>query len=778
MNKQITLALVLSITGLGAYAQTPVKETAGKIGMQPATVEFAAGTQPDFVKGEVFIKAKGGYTSSSDVILKHSEKDVLGQEHYRYQQRVNGIPVDGATYIVHVAKGKVTGENGQWVAETPRNLATTPSISVNAALEAAMKAFGAKIYKWQLSAEERFIKKESGDAKATFYPKAELVYYSGQNEVSASKMRLAYKLDIYAHEPVGRRIYFVDATTGEVLGKRDILHTANATGTAVTAYSGTQTITTDSYNGSYRLRETGRGNGIQTFNMNLGSDYSLATDFTDADNSWDNVNAARDQFATDAHWGAEKTYDYYKNTFNRNSIDGAGFVINSYIHYGGNGGGLNAFWDGSRINYGDGSGADGYKPVTALDVCGHEITHGLTAYTANLDYYGESGALNEGFSDVFGTMIEFASKPATANWQLGEDFYTMRDMSNPKAYGQPDTYKGINWEAGDADNGGVHKNSGVLNYWFYLLANGGSGTNDTNFAYSVTGIGMQKAAAIAYRTLTVYLTSTSQFADARIYSIMAANDLYSSTEVAQVIAAWDAVNVGSDIAPATCSDTYESNDARHLAKVISVNADITAKIGTATDVDWFKFTTTAATPYLKVTLRGLPGDYDVRLYNAHNKILAISQNRNTTSESITYNVASAGTYQIVVSGYNGAYNANYCYKLRVGTSNVAQMMDSNFDTDTTDLGFAAASGPLTMNDNELNVYPNPAKEKVSVSFTSEESGTRSLSVTDLLGRTVLVKTVDVTEGINVINLPLSGVRSGIYFLNIAGMNAARFQVTE
>ncbi|MBK7434471.1 MAG: M4 family metallopeptidase [Chitinophagaceae bacterium] len=418
-----------------------------------------------------------------------------------------------------------------------------------------MNFVGARQYKWQLPAEEAFIKREQNNPNATFYPKANLVYYSGEESVSPANLKLAYKLDIYAQYPMSRQYVFVDAVSGNILGKREMIHTTNATGTAVTAYSGTQTITTDFTGSTYRLRETGRGNGINTYDMRLaGTNYNSAVDFTDADNTWNNVNANKDQYATDGHWGTEKTYDYYFSKFNRNSVDNAGFALNSYVHtnlvafgYGNN---INAFWDGSRMTYGDGgtSGSVTYTPLTALDVCGHEITHGVTERTSNLTYSGQSGAMNEGFSDIFGTAIEFYAKGASGNWNIGENIgAAFRNMSNPNQFSQPDTYLGTYWYTGTADNGGVHTNSGVLNFWFYLMAQGGSGTNDIGSAYSVSAIGIDAAAAIAYRTNTVYLTPSSNYAAARTYSIQAATDLYGAGS-AQVIAttnAWYAVGIGA-----------------------------------------------------------------------------------------------------------------------------------------------------------------------------------------------------------------------------------------
>ena len=239
----------------------------------------------------------------------------------------------------------------------------------------------------------------------------------------------------------------------------------------------------------------------------------------------------------------KKTYDYFM-THGRNSIDGAGYQLNLYVHYSTNY--VNAYWDGTRMTFGDGDGT--YDPLVSLDITGHEITHGLTQNTSNLDYLNESGALNESFSDIFGVAVEYFADIPGADWTIGEDIGTaFRSMSNPNSYGQPDTYLGTNWYTGTADNGGVHTNSGVQNYWYYLLINGGSGTNDAGDVYNVTGQGRTVASAIAWRNNVVYLTNTSDYADARFYAIQSAIDLYGAC-TPQVIActnAWYAVNVGN-----------------------------------------------------------------------------------------------------------------------------------------------------------------------------------------------------------------------------------------
>jgi Zn-dependent metalloprotease len=407
-------------------------------------------------------------------------------------------------------------------------------------------------YMWEVEGEQALLKKIKKDQNASYYPTAHQVLYNPYFSKSGNAYKLAYKVEVYAKSPLSKQDVFVDASTGNIINAYNKLHHVEVTGTANTKYSGVQSIQTDSTGvAAYRLREYARGGGIETYNMLQGTNYSAAVDFTDTDNIWNNVNAQQDEAATDAHWAAEMTYDYFMLEHGRNSYDNAGSTLLSYVHYDANY--ANAFWDGVRMSYGDGDGTN-YTALTSLDVGGHEIAHGVTEYAANLVYQAEPGALNESFSDIFGTAIEFYADPGNADWFIGEDFDIngngFRSMSDPNSVGDPDTYFGANWASlTGPDNGGVHTNSSVQNYWFYLLTVGGTGTNDNNDAYNVTGLGIDTAAAIAYRNLTVYLTQSSEYWDARMGALQAAADLYGpcSNAVIETSKAWAAVGVGFPI---------------------------------------------------------------------------------------------------------------------------------------------------------------------------------------------------------------------------------------
>ncbi len=465
--------------------------------------------------------------------------DNLNQTHIRYKLSIDKAKVHDAMLILHIKNGRVSSLNG--IVQTEALGEYTSGLSESTALNYALNSINAKVYKWQIPEEEEYIKKLNNDPEASYFPKAEMEIIRNKN---TKKYRLAYKFNIYAHKPMSRSEVFVDANNGKILFINDIIHEIDSVGTANTKYSGTQSIVSDFYNNTFRLRENSRGQGIETYDLNNSTTYGSAVDFIDSNNVWNNYNSQQDEVATDAHWGLEMTYDYYYNKHNRNSIDGNGYKLKAYVHYSTNY--ANAYWNGQVMTFGDGNSSIG--PLVALDIVGHEITHGLTSNTADLDYQDESGAMNEAFSDIFGTSIEFYAKPNTANWLIGENIgNSIRSMSNPKSKGDPDTYLGQNYYIGTADNGGVHTNNGVLNYCYYLLAAGGNGTNDNGDVYSVNGLGIDTASQITFRALTVYLTNTSQYADARFYFIKSAIDLYGacSPQVESTTNAFYAVGIGA-----------------------------------------------------------------------------------------------------------------------------------------------------------------------------------------------------------------------------------------
>ncbi|MDD4148549.1 MAG: M4 family metallopeptidase [Bacteroidales bacterium] len=462
--------------------------------------------------------------------LKNIQNDAGSEQTYRFHQTYNGIPVEFSAWLIHFDGQKVFSMNGTLLEQIDVNRQF--AIDEVAALEKALEYCNAESYMWEHVGEENLLKKFKGDNTATYFPTAEKVIVPTNAKFNKeTTFRTAYKFDIYSKKPHNRRNIYVDAITGEILFEMSLLHVSDEIGTAQTVYSGERSINTEYTGSEYTLTDNTRGDGVKTLNCQMTIDYEAAIEFTDDDNYWDNVNQYYDEYATDAHFATMSTYDYYLNVHERSSIDGDGHPLWSFVHFNlidyGLGSNTNAFWNGRWMTYGDGDPENGTTPLTTVDICAHEITHGLTSYTCNLNYQDESGALNEAFSDIFGASVEFYAAPDYADWTVGEDIgFAFRSLANPNATNKPDTYEGTYWVFGSEDNGGVHTNMSPLCYWYYLLCEGGSGTNDNNDVYSVSAIGIDKAEKIAFRLQTVYLTPSSQYHDAWFYAMQATTDLY------------------------------------------------------------------------------------------------------------------------------------------------------------------------------------------------------------------------------------------------------------
>jgi hypothetical protein len=257
--------------------------------------------------------------------------------------------------------------------------------------------------------------------------------------------------------------------------------------------------------------------------------------------------AARDPAVNQAFDNAGASWQFYKDVFGRESVDGRGRTLVSSVHF--SQGYDNAFWNGQQMVYGDGDGQVFKTFTDALDVIAHELTHGVTQFTAQLAYQGQSGALNESMSDVFGSMLKQWARKQTvdqADWLIGADIFTtsfkgraLRDMANPgTAYDDPNL--GKDQQPGHMndyvnttdDNGGVHINSGIPNKAFVLAAKAIGGNS-----WDVCG-------HIWYVTLTERLTADGDFEKCARETVSVARDSYPAdpTIAAKIAQAW--VDVG------------------------------------------------------------------------------------------------------------------------------------------------------------------------------------------------------------------------------------------
>ncbi|WP_420908794.1 M4 family metallopeptidase [Brevibacillus humidisoli] len=458
--------------------------------------------------------------------VKSEEADeALGTYHFRLHEVYEGIPIYGSDQNIAMdSEGNVTAFFGR-VTPNPEQIdvPTEAKIKESEAIKIAKKDVEKKAGKVSWLDEQQAdkaasdadlaVKKERSNAKATLY----IYPFEGENY-------LAYEVEVVHLSPEPARwFYYVDAVSGEVIDKYNALTEATGSGRGV--LGDTKTFEVYPYNSRYYLYDTTRGSGILTYDArNSSLIYSNSTVFNDP-------------AAVDAHYYASVVYDYYSDVHGRNSYDGRGSELVSYVHYGNRYN--NAFWTGSEMVYGDGDGSTFIPLSGGLDVVAHEITHGVTERTAGLIYRNESGAINESISDIIGAMVD------RDDWMMGEDVYTphisgdaLRSMSDPTRFDQPDHYS--DRYTGSGDNGGVHINSGINNKAAYLIAQGG-----THYGVSVTGIGRAKTEKIYYRALTRYLNSSSNFAQMRDAAVQAAADLYgaNSPEVTAVNRAYDAVGV-------------------------------------------------------------------------------------------------------------------------------------------------------------------------------------------------------------------------------------------
>jgi len=227
-----------------------------------------------------------------------------------------------------------------------------------------------------------------------------------------------------------------------------------------------------------------------------------------------------------------------------------------------------------------------------------------------------------------------------------------------------------------------------------------------------------------------------------------------------------ALNFTTTSATTSCTDTYESNNTSGTAKTIAVNTNITARIGSSTDLDWFRFSNTSTARNIRIDLTGLPADYDVRLYNPSGTQVAISQNGSTTSEAIVYNTTITGTWRVQVYGYNGAFNASLCYTLRASIS--ASSFREGEETPAAELNSAPSASDVVI----ANVFPNPTNGKLNVILEASDAQNAQLRICDITGRTVLQHNATCTSGSNTIILDMESLPNGYYLLVIDNGNAS------
>ncbi|MFF6804202.1 M4 family metallopeptidase [Streptomyces sp. NPDC012616] len=531
-------ALIAAAVQSGAATAAPEKapQAAGKANPGAESVRLTPAQRAALIReaeaGKTATAKELGLGAKEALVVRDVVKDADGTLHTRYERTYSGLPVLGGDLVVETAKSGATEGVIMATRAAVQVASLTPTIAA------------AKAEKQALS-----LAQADGTAKADTDRAPRKVIWAANGTPA-----LAYETVVGGLQEDGtpNELHVItDATTGQKLYEYQGIET----GTGNTMYSGQVTLGTTQSGSTYNLTDAARGNH-KTYNLNRGSS-GTGTLFSGPDDVWGTGAASNAETAgADAHYGAALTWDYYKNVHGRNGIKGDGVGAYSRVHYGN--AYVNAFWDDNCfcMTYGDGSGNT--HPLTAIDVAGHEMTHGVTSNTAGLNYSGESGGLNEATSDIFGTAVEFYAQNSSdvGDYLIGEeidingDGTPLRYMDKPSKDGasKDSWYSGI----GSVD---VHYSSGPANHFFYLLSegsgakviNGVSYNSPTADGLAVTGIGRDKAEKIWFRALTTKFTRTTNYAGARTGTLAAAGELYGTTsaEYKAVQDAWAGVAVGS-----------------------------------------------------------------------------------------------------------------------------------------------------------------------------------------------------------------------------------------
>ncbi len=681
-----------------------------------------------------------------------SENDLT---HSIHEQLYYNIPIENALFFSRSKNNVLISANGfiehNIQIPPPNSLIPFPNI-----INQLISSLNRDLYKWQDTTWENQIKEIKNDSTATYFPKEELVILKLNNlEFNAkNNYRYAYKISISSmsfknDSTFCDSAYYVDAINGSLLlskGLSVICHpsndindvqypldslddsanlkenTTNSISASCNGNCSSNNVSLYFYGGKTIFTEHKKRNLICTYRLHDNctsplfvkeTPFQQTNDFWSTNSGWPQT---ADRRGTTALWGLRTSRDYYADVWGRNSYDNQGSEVGIVIKTNGN---ANTQWSsGSSGTAGITIGKTNGSWDVSLDIIGHELSHGINANTANLGASNnDEGAINEGFADIFGEMIEFYAMSrfsfsgSIADYIHGGIYpFTKvdftRNFANPNLHSQASTYNGNYY------SGSKQAKMGVLNLWFYLLAESGSGTNDNGHSYCVNGIGRNKAEKIAYYTLTSYIGGTTKdFPAARYASIQAATDLYgaNSNEVAQVVSAWYAVGVGPQF-----------------------NGQIDIKNVTFNSSQSFHYNS-------KVSLQNvstLPSSGLIITSNTEIELLP------------EINFASGSDNELYITpACNGA----------------ARMSNSN-DSNTSN-----SNTLRTINDNsklqvyDLNIYPNPNNGEFLLVLNNQIELPKSIVVRDIMGKDI--KTI-VNPVLYELTFDMKYLNDGLYIVNI------------
>ncbi|MEZ5015225.1 MAG: M4 family metallopeptidase [Chitinophagales bacterium] len=679
-----------------------------------------------------------GLQAEDEMELFRENTDMAGNKHYKFVQYYKGVRVEGMEYYTHERNGILHLANGDFIQGL--NLSVSATVPYEDAILKALLAVPAEKYMWQDEQKEADFKKKKDDPNATLYPRPELLIVKKDPDAAALSQNyiLAWRVAVFADQPYDAQYVYIDANNGQIIRKRSLIVHCNP-GTAHTTWYGEQPVNT---NYEYDVCIAGDpdwlyfswddcsgATNIKSYVAADLGDHMLC----DADNDWDNFNVTN--MVMTSLWCTKKAYNYYHYTHGHDSFDGSGGLIdlfNNRIYYNDEGDPYctNANYTNIIDNLNFGSGNDCIMGTTddynTIDIVGHEYTHGVIEYAHfdALDYSDESGALNESFADIFGEIVEeYAIGGDTLTWLVAQDRGAIRSFVNPNAYGDPDTYKGVNWAPlGGDDNGGVHTNSSVQNHMFYLLCEGGSGYSDNGIQYNVQGIGWQHARDIAWQAMIEYLDGSDGYIIARNAWIQAATDLFGSCsqEVISVGQAFQAVGV-------TAYTAY----------------DLTSVCGTFTGFSY--------------------QDATYGIENSNLLFGAFFTDCNTTINAGAIVYFASGFYVQLNPGFTATAGSNF-------TAYIAPCEISEYDPD--DVRYADADLPVVHSVQKdlpgWKLFPNPADLQVQIQLELNAPAQVNIQIIDLSGRAVMdAVSAQITEnGTYMIPVSTGTLASGVYLCSV------------
>ncbi|MEU5402313.1 M4 family metallopeptidase [Streptomyces sp. NPDC005963] len=529
------LASALPSTAAQAAATSPAKpEAVPRAGALPARLAVAQQTKLlARAEADHSLTARAlGLGGKERLVPRSVLQDADGTVHTRYERTYDGVPVLGGDLVVHTA---ATGAIKSASRATRARIAVPSTIPVRSAASAT---------RFSLARSKGFGTDKTKPARA---PRAVVWAATGRPVIAWESVINGIQDDGAPSE----LHVITDGTTGAELYRYDGVRK----GSGHSQHSGPVTLGTSRFGSFYNLTDTARGSHRTLDVLGKWTYEAIGVVLTDSDNVWgDGTSANRQTDAVDAAYGAQVNWDYFAEKHNRYGLRNDGDGGTSRVHYGTNY--AAAFWQDACfcVTYGDG----GTVPHTSLDVTAHEWAHGLTAQTAKLSYYGESSGLAEASSDIFASAVEFHAdndhdpgdyifkeKIDTSNWP-----WMVRHMDRPSKNAMHTDYWHPRIDSGRKD----WYAAGPANHWFYLLSEGSGAKTVNGVQYNspthdglpVARIGRAAAERIWYRALTVYMTSTTNYAGARAATLSAAADLYGagSTVHQRVMDAWGAVNVG------------------------------------------------------------------------------------------------------------------------------------------------------------------------------------------------------------------------------------------